>query len=377
MATRVRYFDRMPLGHDELETDQAYHRHRADALAALFRPGIGRGLTLNRPAPDRVAIAPGWAVDGQGQALILEQAAEAPLTIPEGEVWLVHQAVPSDPIPLIGSTQQEFSRIDETPAIAITASGAGPAAGVLLGTFDAAGGVTTAGRLESGPADGTVTSASFADGTLTEAKLADGAVTEPKLADGAVTTPKIADGAVSEPKLADGAVTSPKIAPADGTSGQDLAAGSGVKTGHLQDGAVTAAKLASGIAADLVQPVADALQNQGLPGFLQQQGTILTARGAVDFGSATNPARSFVIFDRTRSDELAFYITEVRPTQIERRRQVGNNIVVTRVAAGPAFRWCLVLERETDADARGVEVVNVETDFRFEFEVRALRITVG
>lgn len=38
-------------------------------------------------------------------------------------------------------------------------------------------------------------------------------------------------------------VGSSQLAPADGTSGQDIAIGNGVKTGHIQDGAVTAAKL--------------------------------------------------------------------------------------------------------------------------------------
>ncbi len=41
-------------------------------------------------------------------------------------------------------------------------------------------------------------------------------------------------------------IRSADIAPADGTSGQVLATGSGVKTGHIQDLAVTGAKIAAG-----------------------------------------------------------------------------------------------------------------------------------
>lgn len=38
-------------------------------------------------------------------------------------------------------------------------------------------------------------------------------------------------------------VTSKDIVPADGTTGQDVSAGNGIKTGHIQDGAITAQKL--------------------------------------------------------------------------------------------------------------------------------------
>lgn len=45
-------------------------------------------------------------------------------------------------------------------------------------------------------------------------------------------------------------VGSAQIAPADGTTGQSLSTGSGIKTGHIQDGAVTTSKIASGAVTD-------------------------------------------------------------------------------------------------------------------------------
>ena len=141
--------------------------------------------------------------------------------------------------------------------------------------------------------DGAVTTDKIADGQVTTAKIADLAVTTgkinnlavstgklanqgvttEKLAVGAVTTDRIGDLQVTGGKIAagtitadkldpgvvlgvqDDAVTSAKIAEADGSTGQNTAAGSGVKTGHLQDGAVTAAKIAPGtITADRLAP---------------------------------------------------------------------------------------------------------------------------
>jgi hypothetical protein len=48
----------------------------------------------------------------------------------------------------------------------------------------------------------------------------------------------------SAANVAANTVVSSSIKPADGTTGQSLTTGSGVKTGHIQDGAVTAAKIA-------------------------------------------------------------------------------------------------------------------------------------
>jgi len=42
-------------------------------------------------------------------------------------------------------------------------------------------------------------------------------------------------------------VTSKDIVPADGTSGQDVTVGNGIKTGHIQDGAVATSKIADGV----------------------------------------------------------------------------------------------------------------------------------
>jgi len=49
----------------------------------------------------------------------------------------------------------------------------------------------------------------------------------------------------SAANVAANTVVSISIKPADGTTGQTLTTGSGVKTGHIQDGAVTASKVAS------------------------------------------------------------------------------------------------------------------------------------
>lgn len=63
----------------------------------------------------------------------------------------------------------------------------------------------------------------------------------------AVDTPNLVDQSVTAAKLGDDSVTSHKINPADGTSGQVVTTGSGVKTGHIQDGAVSFPKLDSSL----------------------------------------------------------------------------------------------------------------------------------
>ncbi|MGE5893683.1 MAG: hypothetical protein ACM34I_06480 [bacterium] len=55
--------------------------------------------------------------------------------------------------------------------------------------------------------------------------------------------------------LANDSVLSQHIKEADGTSGQDSNAGSGIKTGHIQDGAVTASKIAYYSKVAIVAPV--------------------------------------------------------------------------------------------------------------------------
>jgi hypothetical protein len=265
MVTRMSYFDRQFLRHSDLALDQGYHSgHARSALRALFRPGIAAGLELGLPAPDRLVVSPGWAVDPLGRQIVLEAERELPLATAEGAVWIAYGEAPSDPVALLGAEELRFRHVEETPAITVAPIGAGPENALLLGVLGTGGTIDLSGRPATGPTDGSVSEAALADGAVTTAKLADGAVTEPKLADGAVSEAKIADGAVSEAKIADGTVSTAKLgqaavvsdrigaaaiasthlAAADGSSAQNLDAGAGVKTGHLQDGAVTLAKTA-------------------------------------------------------------------------------------------------------------------------------------
>lgn len=61
-----------------------------------------------------------------------------------------------------------------------------------------------------------------------------------------IKTLHIQKGAVTRAKIRNNAVSSVKIGEADGTTDQDANKGCGIKSPHIQDGAVTTTKIADG-----------------------------------------------------------------------------------------------------------------------------------
>lgn len=92
-------------------------------------------------------------------------------------------------------------------------------------------------------ADGTSGQNTNAGSGVKTNHIQNGAVTDPKIADGAVTTSKIADGAVTDAKIT-GPVSGAKLG-AHAHSGADLVDGT-VSTAKIADGAVTGAKIGMG-----------------------------------------------------------------------------------------------------------------------------------
>lgn len=81
------------------------------------------------------------------------------------------------------------------------------------------------------------------NGQVVNAQLATNSVAAAQLQTNSVSTVKVQNGAITLAKLSTDSVGSPQIIIADGTTGQDVTTGTGVKTTHIQDGAVTSTKL--------------------------------------------------------------------------------------------------------------------------------------
>lgn len=75
---RLRYFDGQFLRATDFGASERYLIDRHRRLAeGITRPGIVSGLTVSSPGVDRVAVAPGSAIDARGRQIVLLAATEA------------------------------------------------------------------------------------------------------------------------------------------------------------------------------------------------------------------------------------------------------------------------------------------------------------
>lgn len=259
---RPRYFRYQFLLENDFNEEQAYHvqmRHLQNNY--LRSPGVVSGLEVEKVGPKEVRVRPGMAIDENGQEIVVPSESPA-ISVPlsgfdaNDEVYIAIQYIEEDDAlseaEIGGSTV--YTRVfEKASAFGTTTNPDSDPTRVCLGkvALDASGDIIDPYPDDSddttGPIDFSVrqeSTADIADSSIGETKLADGAVTGDKIADNAISAAKIADLSISAADLAGNAVTSAKIDEADGSSGQNTNAGSGVKTGHIQNGAVNEAKLA-------------------------------------------------------------------------------------------------------------------------------------
>ncbi|GAB7025552.1 right-handed parallel beta-helix repeat-containing protein [Geotalea toluenoxydans] len=104
-------------------------------------------------------------------------------------------------------------------------------------------------------------------------------------------------------------VVSSSIRPADGTSGQDVTVGTGIKRGHIQDAAVTGSKIADGAVTDtkITGPISASKIQDGV--FQKKTGNVITvAKTGGDF-TALLPALQSI----TDASETNPYIIKIMP----------------------------------------------------------------
>jgi uncharacterized protein YjbI with pentapeptide repeats len=141
----------------------------------------------------------------------------------------------SDFFPIVSSSDGQTKKMTITQLINMIDTGI--ADGEVTTDKLAALAVTTAKI-----ADSNVTTAKIADSNVTTAKIATGAITNTKIAAGNVTATEIASNAVTTTKIADSNVTTAKIADANVTTAK--IADSNVTTAKIADSNVTTAKIA-------------------------------------------------------------------------------------------------------------------------------------
>jgi hypothetical protein len=149
---RVRYFDGQFLQDQDFIDEQDYQidrEHRHNRL--LHGPGIAEGLTVTPTAPNQVTVAPGTALDSDGNQLVLADATTVDLPAAKFsnqqgvQLYLSYLESAEDPQTVAGSA--DFTRWLERPELTALTAGEsyeGTSSPVLLArlALDSAGRVT-------------------------------------------------------------------------------------------------------------------------------------------------------------------------------------------------------------------------------------------
>jgi hypothetical protein len=403
----MNYFDHQFLRREDFETAQDYHVDRLrQHNRLLHQPGIVAAdeLTVNRTGDRSVEINLGRAIDGWHREVVLRRTdgatAELPIGVsvkrPDGETVVLPlvriqtddrfteeelpvtgAALPVDLSPLPANADPVYltiragtkattpstdpgitgdTRLVERPVIEVSTS-LPSGAQILLARVNRNADGTINGNPDSKGRE--YTGAWLAPDSVTTNHIQNSAVTGVKLANGAVTSAKIANEAVTSAKIADGAVTSAKIAKADGSSGQDIGTGTGVKTDHLQDGAVTEAKLADGAV------TSDKIAKGAIVGAKITNGAVTRAKIANGAINSTKIADGAVTDEKVKDNALLYTKLRGERLDVEISIAADGTESVNLGASGP-FR--LVSVQVTD------ELGSVDWHFR---SVRIEELPIG
>ena len=148
---RVRFFDGQFLQDQDFVDEQDYQldrEHRHNRL--LHGPGVADGLTVTSATPNQVTVAPGTAIDADGNQLVLAQATTVDLPAADFndkqgvQIFITYQATATDQQTVGGSS--DYTRWLERPQLTALAPGnsySGTASPVLLANV----GLDNAGRV--------------------------------------------------------------------------------------------------------------------------------------------------------------------------------------------------------------------------------------
>lgn len=283
---RLRFYKSQALTAKDFAEEQDYHVQKLRRLAKRFPPGVIAGLEVESNGSGGYFVKPGSAVDSKGQEIVVPEQIEvhppadkaARINTEDGlYLSLYYREKEScadnslcessaknnrimeyadfswDDLPdstgekitlawLIKGTitpgSQNDENVDRRRRTIRLNAGVNDEDKIVFkrsGGHDHAG--PTGGKGTPIPTEG------LEDDAVTEIKLATDAVSENKIQNWAVTRDKIGNGAVTDEKLGIGALGSDKIAGADGSTGQDISNGKGIKESHIQNGAVTTLKI--------------------------------------------------------------------------------------------------------------------------------------
>src|SRR5579872_2143192 len=156
---RVRYFDGQFLQDQDFIDEQNYQRDREHRHSRLLHgPGIVEGLAVTSATPNQVTVAPGTAIDSDGNQLVLAQATVVSLPAADFDdkqgvqVYISYLVSAEDQQTVGGSS--DYTRWLERPQLTALAPGdaySGTAPPVLLAslTLDNSGRVTVDGSVRA------------------------------------------------------------------------------------------------------------------------------------------------------------------------------------------------------------------------------------
>src|SRR5262245_44346308 len=240
---RPNYFTSQFLVEGDFNAEQAYHltfrrRHNRVFHTTGVADGLGITAVANAQAP-AVTIAPGTAIDKDGNEIVLNDAVTYQLTTttPNTDVFLsVKYADVLDPADKYPPAPEHFTRTTERPSFQDGATAPTDPSVAVRPRIR----VYSNAQIQSGAIDSSVRTASSAKlgpGVVTTADLGDRQTTGLKIAIGTVTG-AVAGTAASAGNIALGTITV-------GTSGGTGGASGGTPTGNIAIGTITGAAAGS------------------------------------------------------------------------------------------------------------------------------------
>jgi hypothetical protein len=135
---RPRYFAGQLLTADDFTDEQNYHR-RKERLRNGFLLGFGVVSGLEVTArPEGIFITPGYAIDALGREIFVTgpRVLPYPRSLHRCVIAAAYKETPADPVPVPGTTELEYSRIEEGYLLEAWPAGSVPEANVVLGALE-------------------------------------------------------------------------------------------------------------------------------------------------------------------------------------------------------------------------------------------------